>query len=81
MCGFGDKDRRSIDLPPVVKLVVVNTDGCTAPERIDINNPSNLRVRAGACNDKTVGLGPFGECVGIVGNSVDKTMEYHNNEK
>ncbi|CAJ0628405.1 7266_t:CDS:2, partial [Entrophospora sp. SA101] len=31
MCGFGDKDRRSIDLP--VKLFVANIDGCTAPER------------------------------------------------
>nr|CAG8632927.1 10142_t:CDS:2 [Entrophospora candida] len=63
---FDDKDRRIIDPPPVVRLVVTNTDDNTVPERIDINHPSELRVQAGACNYKTVELGPFGECAGIV---------------
>ncbi|CAG8448781.1 1055_t:CDS:2 [Scutellospora calospora] len=27
MCGFGDKDRRPIDPPPVIKLLVSTTDG------------------------------------------------------
>ncbi|CAG8819785.1 31879_t:CDS:2, partial [Racocetra persica] len=32
MCGFGDKDRRPIDPPPVVRLIVTSTDGTSVPE-------------------------------------------------
>ncbi|CAG8607991.1 13817_t:CDS:2, partial [Funneliformis caledonium] len=32
MCGFGDKDRRPIDPPPVVKLLVSTADGTSVPE-------------------------------------------------
>ncbi|KAF0527532.1 velvet factor [Gigaspora margarita] len=32
MCGFGDKDRRTIDPPPIIKLVVTTTDGTPVPE-------------------------------------------------
>ncbi|CAI2169579.1 18987_t:CDS:2 [Funneliformis geosporum] len=32
MCGFGDKDRRPIDPPPVVKLLVSTADGTHIPE-------------------------------------------------
>ncbi|CAG8459480.1 5105_t:CDS:2 [Acaulospora colombiana] len=32
MCGFGDKDRRPIDPPPVVRLLVSTTDGTPVPE-------------------------------------------------
>lgn len=33
MCGFGDKDRRPIDPPPVVRLIVTSTDGTPVSER------------------------------------------------
>jgi hypothetical protein len=33
MCGFGDKDRRPIDPPPVVRLLVSTADGTPVPER------------------------------------------------
>ncbi|CAB5394757.1 unnamed protein product [Rhizophagus irregularis] len=32
MCGFGDKDRRPIDPPPVVRLLVSTADGTPVPE-------------------------------------------------
>ncbi|CAI2162427.1 12231_t:CDS:2, partial [Funneliformis geosporum] len=32
MCGFGDKDRRPIDPPPVVRLLVSTADGTPIPE-------------------------------------------------
>ncbi|RIB28188.1 velvet factor-domain-containing protein [Gigaspora rosea] len=32
MCGFGDKDRRTIDPPPIIKLIVTTTDGTPVPE-------------------------------------------------
>ncbi|CAG8803955.1 4558_t:CDS:2, partial [Gigaspora rosea] len=32
MCGFGDKDRRPIDPPPVVRLIVTSTDGTPISE-------------------------------------------------
>ncbi|RHZ53785.1 hypothetical protein Glove_437g43 [Diversispora epigaea] len=32
MCGFGDKDRRPIDPPPVVRLFVSTVDGASVPE-------------------------------------------------
>lgn len=32
MCGFGDKDRRPIDPPPVVRLLVSTDDGTPIPE-------------------------------------------------
>ncbi|KAF0501119.1 velvet factor [Gigaspora margarita] len=32
MCGFGDKDRRPIDPPPVVRLIVTSTDGTPVSE-------------------------------------------------
>ncbi|CAG8475324.1 21137_t:CDS:2 [Cetraspora pellucida] len=32
MCGFGDKDRRPIDPPPVVRLIVASTDGTPVSE-------------------------------------------------
>ncbi|CAG8742237.1 428_t:CDS:2, partial [Dentiscutata erythropus] len=33
MCGFGDKDRRTIDPPPIIKLLVTTLDGTPVPER------------------------------------------------
>ncbi|CAJ0825733.1 8630_t:CDS:2 [Entrophospora sp. SA101] len=52
MCGFGDKDRRPIDPPPVVRLVVTNTDGSIVPES-SIDH-SMMVVHAGLWNeDKT----------------------------
>ncbi|CAG8510297.1 15410_t:CDS:2 [Dentiscutata heterogama] len=32
MCGFGDKDRRPIDPPPVIRLLVFTEDGTPVPE-------------------------------------------------
>ncbi|CAG8756090.1 9248_t:CDS:2 [Cetraspora pellucida] len=32
MCGFGDKDRRTIDPPPIIKLLVTTMDGTLVPE-------------------------------------------------
>ncbi|CAG8538858.1 1604_t:CDS:2 [Paraglomus brasilianum] len=33
MCGFGEKDRRPIDPPPVVRLIMTTPDGKPIPER------------------------------------------------
>ncbi|GJJ69891.1 hypothetical protein EMPS_02240 [Entomortierella parvispora] len=38
MCGFGEKDRRPMDPPPILKLVVRNTDGTLADvSQMDVN--------------------------------------------
>ncbi|KAG0261583.1 hypothetical protein BG011_000872 [Mortierella polycephala] len=38
MCGFGEKDRRPMDPPPIVKLIVRNQDGTLADvSQMDVN--------------------------------------------
>ncbi|KAG0202376.1 hypothetical protein BGX28_005067 [Mortierella sp. GBA30] len=40
MCGFGEKDRRPIDPPPIVRLTVLEADGTS----VDLNIPGNVNV-------------------------------------
>ncbi|KAI8359287.1 velvet factor [Mortierella sp. GBAus27b] len=38
MCGFGEKDRRPMDPPPIVKLIIRNEDGSLADvSQMDVN--------------------------------------------
>ncbi|KAF9897859.1 hypothetical protein BX616_004862 [Lobosporangium transversale] len=40
MCGFGEKDRRPIDPPPIIRLTVREADG----SEVDLSMPGNVNI-------------------------------------
>lgn len=57
MCGFGEKDRRPVDPPPIVQLVLDNGESPPDPEYNLFKLPQKKKLSAAAKRKKAIAMG------------------------